>query len=117
MDTGDWVSYCLAKPGAWPDEPWEDDLVAKVGDKIFAFLGGVHGSAPAIGLKCGDRETADLLVERYPGAVAKSPYVGKHGWNIITLDGTIPDDEVAELVDTSYALVLAKLPKKDRPQD
>ena len=79
--------------------------------------GRCHGSAPAIGLKCGDRETADLLVERYPGAVAKSPYVGKHGWNIITLDGTIPDDEVAELVDTSYALVVAKLPKKDRPQE
>jgi predicted DNA-binding protein (MmcQ/YjbR family) len=31
------------------------------------------------------------------------------------LDGTIPDDEVADLVDTSYALVAAKLPKKDRP--
>ena len=110
----DWTSYCLAKPGAWQDEPWDGDLVAKVGGKIFAFLGG-NGPAPAIGLKCGDRETADLLVERYPGVVARSPYIGQHGWNIITLDGTIPDDEVAELVDTSYAMVVAKLPKKDRP--
>src|SRR5580698_1682147 len=32
--------YCLAKPGAWPDEPWGDGVVAKVGPKIFAFLGG-----------------------------------------------------------------------------
>ena len=31
--------YSLAKPGAWPDEPWEGDSVAKVGSKIFAFLG------------------------------------------------------------------------------
>jgi hypothetical protein len=31
--------YCLAKPGAWEDQPWEGDLVAKVGDKIFAFPG------------------------------------------------------------------------------
>jgi predicted DNA-binding protein (MmcQ/YjbR family) len=111
----DWKSYCLAKPGAWPDEPWEGDLVAKVGGKIFAFLGGGHGSVPAIGLKCGDREAADLLVERYPGVVARSPYIGQHGWNTITLDGTIPDEELAELVDTSYALIVAKLPKKDRP--
>ena len=34
-----WLDYCLAKPGAWRDEPWEGDVVAKVGDKIFAFLG------------------------------------------------------------------------------
>ena len=35
----EWLDYCLAKPGAWQDEPWEGDVVAKVGDKIFAFLG------------------------------------------------------------------------------
>ena len=35
--------YCLAKPGAWPDEPWEGDSVAKVGSKIFAFLGSEIG--------------------------------------------------------------------------
>ena len=110
------MSYCLAKPGAWRDEPWEGDLVVKVGGKIFAFLGEASAS-PAIGLKCGDRETADLLIERYPDAVTRSPYIGQHGWNSITLDGTIPDDEVAELVDTSYALVVAKLPKKDRPRE
>ena len=40
--------YCLAKPGAWPDEPWEGDSVAKVGSKIFAFLG-----SETVGLKCG----------------------------------------------------------------
>jgi predicted DNA-binding protein (MmcQ/YjbR family) len=34
----DLLAYCLAKPGAWQDEPWEDDVVAKVGDKIFAKL-------------------------------------------------------------------------------
>ena len=31
--------YCLHKPGAWQDEPWEGDVVAKVGPKIFAFTG------------------------------------------------------------------------------
>ena len=40
MTTTDWLAYCLAKPGAWPDEPWEGDVVAKVGSKIFAFVGG-----------------------------------------------------------------------------
>ena len=41
------LAYCLAKPGAWQDEPWEGDVVTKVGGKIFAFLG--SGENPAIG--------------------------------------------------------------------
>lgn len=48
--------YCLAKPGAWADEPWEGDQVAKVHDKIFAFL----GAGAAVGVKAGaTREEAD----------------------------------------------------------
>ena len=76
------VAYALAKPGATEDEPWEGDIVAKVGGKIFAFLGG-----GGLGVKCG--RDAD--------------------------GGPIPDDELIELVDASYAAVVAKLPKSKRP--
>jgi len=117
--TIDWLDYCLAKPGAWRDEPWEGDVVTKVGPKIFAFLGASHGSpgteSGSIGLKCGDREQADFWLERYPGKVSVMAYIGRHGWNTLTLDGTIPDDEIADLVDQSYALVVAKLAKAQRP--
>ena len=106
-----WLDYCLGKPGARQDEPWEGDVVAKVGDKIFAFL----GNETAIGLKCGDRETADLLLNRYQGTASKMAYIGKHGWNTFQLNGTIPPDEIKELIDTSYDLVVAKLPKSKRP--
>lgn len=41
MTPGEIRDYALAKPGAYPDEPWEGDLVAKVVEKIFVFgLGG-----------------------------------------------------------------------------
>jgi len=108
-----WLDYCLAKPGAWQDEPWEGDVVVKVADKIFAFLGPTGNQT--IGLKCGDRETADLLLDRYQGAASKTAYIGKHGWNTFSLDGTIPPDEIQDLIDTSYQLVVAKLPKSKRP--
>jgi len=114
----DWLAYCLAKPGAWQDEPWEGDVVVKVADKIFAFLGAIlrDDTTPAgIGLKCGNREAADVWLERYPGSVAKSAYIGQHGWNNFRLDGSIPDDEVADLIDTSYELIVAKLPRAKRP--
>ena len=109
-----WLDYCLSKPGAWQDEPWEGDVVVKVGDKIFAFLGAAENQT-SIGLKCGDRETADLVLDRYQGAASKTPYIGQHGWNTFELDGTIPVDEIQDLLDTSYSMVVAKLPKSKRP--
>jgi predicted DNA-binding protein (MmcQ/YjbR family) len=42
-------------------------------------------------------------------------YIGRSGWNTLRLGGTIPDDELLEAIDASYAAVVSKLPKKDRP--
>jgi predicted DNA-binding protein (MmcQ/YjbR family) len=58
----DLVAYCLAEPGAEPDEPWEGDLVAEVGGTIVAFLGG-----GGLGVKCGrDADEAAELRHRFP---------------------------------------------------
>ncbi|WP_067692261.1 MmcQ/YjbR family DNA-binding protein [Nocardia jejuensis] len=109
----DLLAYCLAKPGAWQDEPWEGDVVAKVADKIFAFLG---DTTTSIGLKCGrTREEADELVHAYPTDVTPSSYIGRYGWNTITLGGKIPEDELLELIDHSYEAVVSKLPRSKRP--
>jgi predicted DNA-binding protein (MmcQ/YjbR family) len=105
------VAYCVGKPGAALDEPWEGDLVAKVGGKVFAFLGG-----GGLGVKCGrDTDEAAELRQRYPGTVSVSAYIGRYGWNRVELDGVIPDDELRELVDASYDAVVAKLPRAKRP--
>jgi predicted DNA-binding protein (MmcQ/YjbR family) len=108
------LAYCLAKPGAWRDEPWEGDVVAKVGQKIFAFLGSPPGGG--VGVKCGpSRETADEWLLRYPDDATASAYIGRYGWNSLRYGGAIPDDEVLEAVDASYDQVVSSLPKKDRP--
>jgi predicted DNA-binding protein (MmcQ/YjbR family) len=112
------LAYCLAKPGAWQDEPWESDVVVKVGPKIFAFLGGepARGSRPEVGLKCGaNREIADEWLARYPDDARVMAYIGRSGWNTLRAGGTIPDDELLEAIDASYDAIVAKLPKKDRP--
>ena len=108
------LEYCLAKPGAWQDEPWEGDVVVKVGSKIFAFVG--SGGATSVGLKCGgSREAANEWLARYPGDATVMAYIGRSGWNSLRFGGAIPDDELLEAVDGSYAAVLTRLPKKDRP--
>jgi predicted DNA-binding protein (MmcQ/YjbR family) len=107
------LAYCLAKPGAFQDEPWEGDVVAKVGGKIFAFCGGTD----TVGLKCGrDRDEADELVARFPNDVTPLPYIGRFGWNSVRFNGRVPKDEVFELVDLSYDTIVAKLPKAQRPK-
>jgi predicted DNA-binding protein (MmcQ/YjbR family) len=108
------LAYCLAKPGAWQDEPWEGDVVVKVGSKIFAFLGGESGSA--VGLKCGaNRDAADEWLVRYPDDASVMAYIGRSGWNRLRIGGAIPSDELVEAVDASYDTVVSKLPKRERP--
>ena len=112
------LDYCLAKPGAWRDEPWDDGIVTKVGPKIFAFLRAVGpgGQALGVGLKCGaTREAADEWLLRYPADAAVMAYIGRSGWNNLSIGSAIPDDEILEAIDTSYQMVVSKLPKKDRP--
>ena len=114
MTRAELLAYCLAKPGAWPDEPWEDDVVVKVGGKIFAFLG--SDSASAVGVKCGpSRDAADEWLLRYPDDATVMAYIGRSGWNSLRIGGAIGDDELIEAVDASYDMVVSKLPKKDRP--
>lgn len=111
LSRDDVLEYCLGKPGAWRDEPWDGDVVAKVGEKIFAFLG-----TESVGLKCGaNRDEADELVAAYPDDVSKMPYLGRSGWNTVRFGGAVSDDEVFELIDASYQTVVSKLPKSRRP--
>jgi predicted DNA-binding protein (MmcQ/YjbR family) len=106
------LRYCLGKPGAWQDEPWEGDVVAKVGSKIFAFL----GAGTSVGVKCGaTREVADEWLARFPDHATVMPYIGRSGWNSLQIGGGIPDEDLLEAIDASYDAVVAKLPRKDRP--
>ncbi|MEV4202716.1 MmcQ/YjbR family DNA-binding protein [Micromonospora globbae] len=115
MQREEMLAYCLAKPGAWLDQPWEGDEVVKVGSRIFAFLGS-PGPTPTVGVKCGpDREVADEWLHRYPEDARVMPYIGRSGWNTLRLDGAIDDEELFEAVDGSYDAVVAKLPKRERP--
>ena len=116
MDVEAALAYCLTKPGAWPDNPWDHEHpVIKVGlgesGKIFAFLG-----ATGVGVKGGpSREAADEWLQRFPDDASVMAYIGRSGWNDLAFGGAIPDEELLEAIDESYRLVVAKLTKKHRP--
>ena len=107
----DLMDYCLDKPGAWRDEPWEGNIVAKVDEKIFAFV-----SDTSLGVKCGmDRDEADEWLLRHPDDASVMPYIGRNGWNTLRVGGSIPERELLEAIDDSYLMVVSKLPKSRRP--
>ena len=111
MTPEEMLQHCLAKPGAWPDDPWGDHPVVKVHDKIFAFVGDDN-----VGVKSGPtREMADEWIDRYPDDASVMAYIGRSGWNTLAVGGAIPDDELLEAVDESYRRVVAKLPRAHRP--
>jgi predicted DNA-binding protein (MmcQ/YjbR family) len=115
VDSKGIASYALGKPGAWADQPWDGDHVAKVGPnekgKIFAFLGD-----STLGIKAGaNREEADEWLQRYPDDARSMAYIGRSGWNTLTIGGAIPMDELREAIDDSYRFVVSKMPKSHRP--
>ncbi len=106
------LDYCLAKQGAWRDEPWEESTVVKVDKKIFAFFG-----ENSVGVKAGDnREEADEWIHRFPSDASVMAYIGRSGWNSLRFNGEIPESEILEAVDESYLRVVEKLPKSRRPE-
>jgi predicted DNA-binding protein (MmcQ/YjbR family) len=102
--------HCLGKVGVFEDFPFGEDPVYKVEGKMFALL--VESSPPVIVLKC-DPHLVSVLRETYP-AVTPPAYFNKAHWNSVLVDGRISDEEVLEMIDQSYMLVVKGLPKAAR---
>ncbi len=49
-------------------------------------------------------------------AIRPGYHLNKRHWNTITLDGSLPDQLVRELVEDFYDLVVSGLPKRTREQ-
>ncbi len=113
MDLPDAIVRCLAKPGAVETTPFGPEvLVYKVGGKLFALTDPAD-FPPRLNLKA-DPERSMALREEYE-SVIPGYHMNKRHWNTVILDGSLPSALVAELIDHSYDLVVASLPKGKRP--
>ena len=102
--------YCLKKPFVLECFPFDDEtLVYKVHNKMFALMG-LDNFPLGINLKC-DPEYAIELREKYD-AIKPGWHMNKKHWNTLTIEGSIPDKLVFELIDHSYNMVYSKLPSK-----
>jgi len=103
--------YCLKKEGVTEGFPFDEEtLVFKVAGKMFCL---VNLTPPrSINLKC-DPERAVELREEYE-YIIPGYHMNKKHWNTVDLQGTLKDSLIEELIDDSYSLVLAGLPKNVR---
>ena len=106
------IAACSAKPGSVEDYPFGAEVaVFKVAGKMFALVA-LDSSPGEVSLKC-DPELAVALRGRY-AAITAGYHLNKRHWNTVTLDGSVPHDELSDLIDHSYELVVASLPRAER---
>lgn len=113
MELIDAVEICLALPGAEETTPFGEDVVVyKVAGKMFATAAVTDEDIGRMNLKC-DPERAVDLRDRHE-AIIPGYHMNKRHWNTIVFDGSLSPKLVRELIEHSYDLVVAGLPKKAR---
>jgi predicted DNA-binding protein (MmcQ/YjbR family) len=104
--------YCLQKPAAEECMPFEDDmLVFKVAGKIFLLVS-LDEAPVSFNAKC-EPNRAIQLREMFP-QIRPGYHMNKRHWNTVRADFGLSPALIGELIDHSYALVIAGLNKKQR---
>ena len=102
----------LDKRGTTEELPFGPQaLVFKVLGKMYALIAWEENPL-YISLKC-DPDRAVALRTSYP-AIKAAYHMNKVHWNMLYLDDTLDDNQIFELIDHSYELVVKRLKKTDR---
>lgn len=105
------IRFCRTLPGAEEDVKWGNDLVFSVCGKMFCVF--VLPQCDDVTVKV-DKEEFLALTEQ-PGIVP-APYLARHGWVTIEKPELFTEDSLQAFVQTSWDLVVAKLPKSRQSQ-
>ena len=107
-------AYLEGKPAARRDMPFGVDVVVyKVLHRMFALIAW-QAEPLALSLKA-DPVDVLILQRQYP-AVKPGYHLNKKHWITVTMDGSIPEGELKQLIDDSYTLVVARMTRADQAQ-
>ena len=112
MDWDQLRELCLAQRGAEETFPFGPETsVFKVAGKMFALSRGSEQPL-RISLKC-EPLLATQLRAAHP-AITGGYHLNKRHWNTVVIDGSLPEQTVADLIEDSYDLVVANLSQARR---
>ena len=121
-------SYIKKKYKVSPEYPWQRDLTSAVfrhtdNRKWFALYMEVAGDrlglaseapVPVMNLKIDDMIFRDMLIQQ--SGIIPAYHMSKQHWITVFLDGTVPKDQVLNLIDSSFmATASAKKKQRIRP--
>jgi predicted DNA-binding protein (MmcQ/YjbR family) len=107
MDAEELRDRCLSCLGSREEFPFGPETsVFKVAGKIFALLR-VTEQPLRVSLKC-DPALAEELRKAH-AAVIPGYHLNKRHWNTVTIDGSLPDQVISEMIEDSYDLVVNTL--------
>ena len=113
MDIEQVRAYCLSFPHVTENVQWGNDLLFKIGGKMFAVAGLDAASDHCLSFKCTPEKFAELVEQ---DGIVPAPYVARYHWVALQRFNAVSEIELKALLRNAYDLVLAKLPKKVKMQ-
>jgi predicted DNA-binding protein (MmcQ/YjbR family) len=113
MDIESVRSFCLSLPHTDEKVQWGNDLLFRIGEKMFAVCALEPSHGVALSFKCTPEKFAELVEQE---GIIPAPYMARHHWVGLENFDALPDRELKPLLKNSYQMVLEKLPKKLRAQ-
>lgn len=105
----EWIRrHCLSLPHTTETVQWADDLVFKIGGKMYA-VAPLEPRRPWLSFKCSP-DTFGELVERV--GIIPAPYLARAQWVALETEDALSRTEIKKLLRAAYDQVLAKLPRK-----
>jgi predicted DNA-binding protein (MmcQ/YjbR family) len=107
----DWVrAFCLSLPHATEDVQWEHNLLFRIAGKMFCIANLEPSVSPTkIAFKCTPEKFVELVEIE---GIIPAPYMARNHWVAMIEMNALRQPEVKELIQSSYQLILEKLPKK-----
>lgn len=111
----DWVrAFCLSLPSATEDVQWEHNLLFRIAGKMFCIANLEPAVSPTkICFKCAPEKFAELVEVE---GIIPAPYMARNHWVAMLEMDALRQPEIKELIQESYQMILAKLPKKTQSE-
>ena len=111
MDIESVRSFCLSLPNVDEKVQWGNDLLFRIGEKMFAVVSLESASDHCMSFKATPEVFAELTERE---GIVPAPYVARYHWVALEHFDVLPESELKQLLKNAYQLIFDKLPKKSK---